>query len=285
MHYVKSKRNQIDMCNICGQVKELTWDHVPPKSSGNCIEINVNPLYKGLPTENNYQKKYQNGIKFRSLCRECNSNLLSRYDNAYKDFIEDIKRLMETSITLPQTVQILVEINKVLRAICGHILAAKNHYDNVNTVDIELRKYVLDERHEIDSNFKLYYWVYPYKTVCIVRDAIVKSYSNKVNFPQKPFSSIASFPMAFVLESEADDSCGLMDLFKFATRDINETVKIPLDFGSSYYPGTEIVRDFLWPCNVGDEWYNASFIIGGDGMMSDSRVGVVNKTKNKKGYI
>ena len=93
MHYIKNKRNQIDRCNICGQVQELTWDHVPPKSSGNNMEINVNTLYKGLPTENNYQKKYQNGIKFRSLCRECNSNLLSRYDDAYKDFIENIKQL------------------------------------------------------------------------------------------------------------------------------------------------------------------------------------------------
>ena len=46
MHYIKNKRNQIDSCNICGQVKELTWDHVPPKSSGNNTEINVNTLYK-----------------------------------------------------------------------------------------------------------------------------------------------------------------------------------------------------------------------------------------------
>lgn len=283
MHYIKNKRNQIDSCNICGQVKELTWDHVPPKSSGNNTEINVNTLYKGLPTENNYQKKFQNGIKFRSLCRECNSILLSKYDTAYKEFIEDIKRLMETAITLPQTVQISIEINKVLRAICGHVLAAKNHYDSVNKVDIELRKYVLDEQYKIDSNFKLYYWIYPYKTVCIVRDVFVKGYSDKVNFPQKPLSSLASFPIAFVLEPETDDSCGLMDLFKFATEDINEIVKIPLDFRSSYYPGTENVRDFLWPCNVGDEWDDVSFIVGGDEMMFDSRVGVVNGTiKNKK---
>lgn len=59
MHYIKNKRNQIDSCNICGQVKELTWDHVPPKSSGNNTEINVNTLYKGLPTENNYQKNFK----------------------------------------------------------------------------------------------------------------------------------------------------------------------------------------------------------------------------------
>lgn len=114
-------------------------------------------------------------------------------------------------------------------------------------------------------------------------DVFVKGYSDKVNFPQKPLSSLASFPIAFVLEPETDDSCGLMDLFKFATEDINEIVKIPLDFRSSYYPGTENVRDFLWPCNVGDEWDDVSFIVGGDEMMFDSRVGVVNGTiKNKK---
>lgn len=281
MHYIKNKRNQVDRCNICGKVEELSWDHVPPKSSGNNVEINVNTLYKGLPTENSYQRKYQNGIKFRSLCKGCNMNLLSRYDDAYKKFIEDIKQLMETSITLPATVQIPVEINKILRAVCGHILAAKNHYDDVNTIDKELRKFVLDEAYKINPNFKLYYWIYPYKTVCIVRDVFVKGYSDKVSFPTRPLSSLASFPIAFILEPDVDDSCGLIDLFKYATEDINAIVKIPLDFRSSYYPGTDTVRNFLWPCNVGDEWDDVGFILGGDEMMYDSRVGVA-KGKRRK---
>lgn len=277
MRYIEHKRNQVDRCNICGNVEELKWDHVPPKSSGNSVEINVNTLYKGLPTEDSYQRKYQNGIKFRSLCQSCNSVLLSKYDVAYKRFVEDIKQLLKTSVTLPQTVHIPIEINKVLRSVCGHIVAAKNHYDDVNTIDPELRKYVLDEQYKINPDFKLYYWIYPYKTVCIVRDVCVKGYSDKVSFPERPLSSLASFPIAFVLESEADKDCGLIDLFQYATADINETVTIPVDFGSSYYPGTGKVRNFLWPCNVGDEWDDAGFIIGGDGMMTDSRVGVANK--------
>lgn len=84
MYYIKDKRKQIDRCNICGKVAKLTWDHVPPKSSGNNVEIDINRLYRGLPSENYYQKKFQRGIKYRSLCEPCNSSILSMYDKAYK---------------------------------------------------------------------------------------------------------------------------------------------------------------------------------------------------------
>lgn len=150
-------------------------------------------------------------------------------------------------------------------------------------VDKELRKFVLDEQYIINESFKLYYWIYPYKTVCIVRDVFVKVYSDKVKFPARPLSSLASFPIAFVLEAESDGECGLIDLLKFATKDINDIVKIPIDFRSSYYPKTEKMRNFLWPCNIGDKWDDADFIVGGDAMMYDSCVGVVKRNVKKYG--
>ena len=30
-NYAREKRKLKDRCNICGQVSNLTWDHVPPK--------------------------------------------------------------------------------------------------------------------------------------------------------------------------------------------------------------------------------------------------------------
>ena len=70
MHYKKEKRKDIDLCNICGKSKRLTWDHVPPKCCNNRYAIKTNSWMEGIPEESSYTKKYQNGIKFRSLCDE-----------------------------------------------------------------------------------------------------------------------------------------------------------------------------------------------------------------------
>ena len=277
MNYIKVKREEIDKCNICGEFKKLTWDHVPPKSAGNDKEVDVNTLYKGIPTEHNYQKRYRSGIKYRSICSQCNNVLLSSYDNAYKKFVLDIKQLLATSIVLPEVVQIPVEINKVCRAICGHLLAAKDFYDDQSMIDSELRKYIVNIEYKINKDYRLYYWIYPYNTIYIVRDFVVKSNSKKVAFPVNPASSIASYPIALILEEGVGSNCGLVDLLQYTTDDINEVVTVPIDFRSSYYPGTDQLRDFRWPCNIGDEWDSASFILGGDAMRNDSRIGIVKK--------
>ena len=277
MHYIKMKRKENDKCNICGNITKLTWDHVPPKASGNNVEVNVNTLYKGLPTDTSFQKKYQSGIKYRSICDKCNNELLSKYDVSHRDFIEDIKQLLKTSISLPEVVHIPVKINKVCRAICGHLLAAKNFYDDQCRVDKDLREYILNEKVTISSKYGLYYWIYPYNTICIVRDIVVKSFSGKIAFPEKMISSISSYPIAFIIEDGTTNKCGLIDLLKFTTDDINEVVNVPINFKSSYYPGFNKVRHFLWPCNIGDEWDDASFALGGDAMQNDSRIGILKR--------
>ena len=211
MNYIKVKKKEIDQCNICGQISKMTWDHVPPKSSGNNFMVRVNTLFKGLPTETNYQRNFQSGIKFRSLCQNCNGNILSVYDKAYINLIDNVKELLNSSIVLPDIVQIPIQINKVCRAICGHMLAAKDFFDGTSLIDKELRKYVLDENYKISSDYHLYYWIYPYSTIMIIRDVVVKSYTDKVYFPNGAISCISSFPIAFILSSENSDKCGIYE--------------------------------------------------------------------------
>lgn len=62
MHYKKEKRKDIDLCNICGKSKRLTWDHVPPKCCNNRYAIKTNSWMEGIPEESSYTKKYQNVI-------------------------------------------------------------------------------------------------------------------------------------------------------------------------------------------------------------------------------
>ena len=88
INYIKTKKEKIDICNICEQKKRLTWDHVPPKSSLINPSVYANTLFNDLPTESKYMKAYQSGIKFRTICEHCNNVVLGKNDSEYKAFID-----------------------------------------------------------------------------------------------------------------------------------------------------------------------------------------------------
>lgn len=102
MKYQKIKRNQVDKCNICGKESHLTWDHVPPKSCYNNGPIKYNPFFKGIPNEK-YEGEFQSGIRFRSLCENCNNNLLgAKYDPELNKFTLKISELIQSPVILPE---------------------------------------------------------------------------------------------------------------------------------------------------------------------------------------
>lgn len=86
----------IDECHICGQNRELTWEHIPPKSSGNnrtvkyyyafdIPSLNGNSLETAKPHKKDFHIS-QGGLKFRTLCSDCNNFTGANYVTAYSDF-------------------------------------------------------------------------------------------------------------------------------------------------------------------------------------------------------
>ena len=124
----------------------MTWDHVPPKCCNNSYRIRVNSWPEGMPEENFYEKEYQSGIRYRSLCSECNNHLLGiNYDIVLADFTAQIMNILQSENPVPTCMYVRVKVNKLSRAICGHILAAKNYYEKDCLVDKKLREYVVSE--------------------------------------------------------------------------------------------------------------------------------------------
>lgn len=81
-------------CHICGQIKELSYEHVPPR-----VALNKTTRFVSIPHEEwtkvdnflTYKPKgqvLQGGIGYYSLCRECNSFLGQKYVKAYKKWIQ-----------------------------------------------------------------------------------------------------------------------------------------------------------------------------------------------------
>ena len=61
-------------------------------------------------------------------------------------------------------------------------------------------------------------------------------------------------------------------MFSVCSNDIDETVEIPVDCSSCYFPGTKHLRPLAWPCNISDEEDGASFMLGVDKCMNDSKI-------------
>lgn len=87
------KKRIIGICRLCGKEKELSKEHIPPRSC-----FNKNTTYYSIPILEYYQlenplqhkfkgKKFQGGIGEYSLCRDCNSFLGTNYVNSYKNWV------------------------------------------------------------------------------------------------------------------------------------------------------------------------------------------------------
>lgn len=274
MHYDKKKRNEIDRCNICGKRTKLSWDHVPPKCCNNNSKIKVNTFFEGPPNDGakDYIKNFQNGVKYRSICNECNNSLLGgNYDKELERFTQTIDRNLTTNIILPRDINIKINVNMLCRAICGHLLAAKNFFDNSINENI-LREYVLNDSLYPPENFKLLYWIYPYSAIFIMRDFWIESDVNHPR-PDGMISLMYSFPIGYLLVYKNKNDCGLDNLFKYCSNKIKEEVYIKINKTSYYFVNSNKIKDFFWPCDINRDDGSIAYIICNDRIMRDSFVG------------
>ncbi|MBE6829083.1 MAG: hypothetical protein E7519_02605 [Ruminococcaceae bacterium] len=273
--YSKEKRAKTDYCNICGKFSELTWDHVPPQSCFNEYNTKFNGLFDGLPEEDKFKGLQQNGIRYRSICSNCNNNLLgSNYDPELNIFTKSVKELMVSSIKLPSKILVSVKVNKLARAVCGHLLAAKNFYDSEILIDKKLRKYFLNPELQPPQGMSLLIRIYPYSTIIVMRDAFIAKLGNSsIKFPSGVISIISAYPIAYILSGKGGN-CGLLDLFTYCTSDIEQSVEIPIDFYSCFYPNTHEFRNLAWPCNISDEPDGAGMLLGYGHTLDQSIIGI-----------
>lgn len=167
------------------------------------------------------------------------------------------------------------------KAICGHILAAKNFYDKENLIDLKLREYVLRENSCPPKEMSLLYWIYLYSAVVILRDVSVTPNGMKYKFPKGVISIVNSFPAAYIISTDKE-TCGLCDLFDMCSENIDEIVEIVIDLNSCYFAGSKHYRPMLWPCNVDSNEDGAAFLLGYDKVMEASKLAVHSEDSIKK---
>lgn len=156
----------------------MTWDHIPPRSV--CFESDyiANTVMEGIPEDNNHMIRYRSGIKYRSICQRCNGELLGTYDTAYKEFVHSIAQKLHIQRDNPaDSIVVSAQINRVCRAMIGHVLAARSKFEPEPIPENEMRAYFLNDKKKMEG-IRLYTWIYPYSTILILRDYVATGYSN-----------------------------------------------------------------------------------------------------------
>jgi len=272
IHYLKEKRNKDDYCNICGKYSPLTWDHIPPKGVTHGESVIANTVFEKLPAPTEHMKRFQSGIKYRSLCSRCNNEVLGENDKIYQQFFSDVERQLSSSVWLKKIV-VPVKINRLCRAMIGHALAARNSFDAEVIPDQQMRRYVLDQSMKL-SEIKLYTWLYPYKTIIIARDFVTRGFQKNTHPSEMVSAVIASYPLAYMITDEST-SCGLDDLGMCTTTNVEDEVDVVLHFETLFVKGTDDYKPFNWPINISDDKKSgAMFTLGGPALVEDSRLGL-----------
>lgn len=283
-NYSKQKRAQMDYCNICGAKTILTWDHVPPKACLNSIPVRINQMMDGMPKYNDYSKSSQNGVKFRSICSTCNNTLLGReYDPELVEFTAGLVSHIQSELEqfLPGFIDVnslppytkKCKINRIARAVCGHILSAKNEFDGQTTIDCRLREYFLDPRLSPPKDYKLLFWFYPYSTITIARDFISKKvFDPLVTIPDGVTSIVSSFPLAYLLCSGSYEGM-LDDLFAVCDEEIDREIILTVDFKTCLMESGEL-RHPLWPIYVSEDQTGVDMVLTSKHTLGSSVLGI-----------
>jgi hypothetical protein len=186
-------------CNICGSYGKLTEDHTPPKGSVKISQVLVNTLTEILELDesSSTHRHSQNGLKFRSLCKECNNNILGgNYDVALNQFSHNVKSLLNSGLQLPSILTVKGVPSKIARAIYGHLCAVGvDQYFDSDRNRI-MRDWFYDEQCTTPDFFNIYYWPYPFQKQILIRNAILKD----LRFEENAIIWLMKyFPIAFLI--------------------------------------------------------------------------------------
>lgn len=87
-------QKHIGKCKLCGQIKEMTFEHVPPRVAFNkttkhkSISIDDFSKIESLESFNPKGRIFQGGIGYYALCKECNSFLGRNYVRSYENWVK-----------------------------------------------------------------------------------------------------------------------------------------------------------------------------------------------------
>ena len=250
MHYAKFKREKSSICNLCREEKALSWDHVPPKGGIELGPVEMETVFEVLAgdREKPRLRESQNGVKYRTLCKECNEYLGVEYDPVMNDFAISVGRYLNSGLALPETVNHPVKPQRLMKALLGHLVAAKVEIENT-LFDRSARDYVLDPYSHLPGDIHVFYWVYPYSSSVTIRD--FGMFTPRGTFDEPAiFQTLKYFPVAYLC-CDKPEYAGLPALSWYRGTGLDDEIALPINLTR--------VEDPYWPETADDSDRNVFF--------------------------
>ncbi|WP_336761707.1 hypothetical protein [Paenibacillus sp. USHLN196] len=237
-NYVKFKRDKVDSCNICLQKRQLTWDHIPPKGGIEFTEVEQWNIMQHMVEKNTKHIPSQNGVKYRTLCQECNNSLLgAQYDPVINSFAEDVGQYLKSSLIIPEVIRFKTKPVKIVKAVLGHLLAAKGELSFSNQ-DVAFREYVLDPEMKVPQGYKVFYWIYPFNNIRIMQNFSMMKVYGPESGRHGMFSMLKYLPIAYLV-TDLEYYEGLDELTQYCVDVPDTEIEIPIRLND--------LKNQVWP--------------------------------------
>lgn len=246
-------------CNLCGKLRKLSWDHIPPQGGIQLQPVEIDRVVAAFSSGLQSPKPEisADGLKFRTICSPCNALLGTRYDPVLNDFAKTLGRFLSTELTLPRIVHVPTRPTALARAVLAHLLAARLS-ETEAFFDPLIRPLVTDEESAIPSEISVLYWVHPYAQQIVMRDCLMPLRRGTANAGFQRFGLLKYFPVAFMVTDAASYE-GLDALTLWRNEPSSSELSIPVDLTTR--------RDPYWP----EAPTPGNFLFGGEEMMQSVR--------------
>jgi hypothetical protein len=212
-------------CALCRTYADLTEDHIPPESLGNGGRWVARSYLTTASADKEliFGREFRSGIRFRTLCKECNNGLGGREDKALADFFERVSKLINSPLILNNVMRVTAKPNLIYRAILAHIIAA-NDQGIPTAFDTEGRNVFFRKQSLGLSSWSLFYWIYTGPSIFVMRNAY---YTVWRPLEIIPIQVLKCFPLAFMFAQKPWFS-GLPNLLRFARPRDDEEIELPI---------------------------------------------------------
>ena len=198
-------------CRLCGEFKDLTPEHIPPKNAFNKSTITLLPIEEVCKTlastddrmpwdiQGLKGKLQQGGHKKYCLCRTCNNNTGNWYMRSYTDFAKTINFMIQSENLQPSssysfTIKDLYPL-RIYKAMMTMICDLNNNCFG----DSELRDFLMtkDSNKINNSKYSLYMHLVSSQAVRMGGLSAIVNIDN----PKNPVlvSEMSAYPIGFAL--------------------------------------------------------------------------------------
>lgn len=225
----------------------MTEDHLFPRALTIPGQRRVTQLLKRI--DPNYRGRQgtrlaQNGVKKATVCADCNNRVLgTELDPALIDvYLQARKQMERVRYPVAGGVHLQgVNLNRVARAVAGHMLALDEKPSARHKLDRHLRRFVLQPEKGPHPSLRFHIWLFPFHSQGMMKDFHHFTFAN----PATPLwiSAFKTYPLAFAFSTEITDPefdlAGVTDLTSALSSDTEALFNIRVC-------GTPLV-DINWP--------------------------------------